>query len=123
MTCQYKFENGETIQIAVTDSGALEADAALVVARIKRLPPGKFVLPADSVIAATFSTSYRAADETFARGWTFTLHPTDAEPAPAGSYRPADLAPGLYHFDFTVSEAGGTWKSLPAILDIREAAS
>ena len=114
-------QRGETFSIPVTDSGARAGDEALVTGKIKLAAspayarsPGAAIVPSGRDPAATFVTTFRAADSAFAAGWTFVLHPSVT----------AGLACGLYQFDFAVTLGpDDTYISDPALVRITEPAS
>lgn len=90
----YERQRGETIVIAVYDTGAEPGDETTVVAGMKPVQPGTYpAQPAPmSVVARTFITTFRPADAALPKGWDFEL--------PAA--QTATLSPGLYQFDVTV---------------------
>ena len=106
-TVHYTFQRGETIEIPVTDDGAVEGEESLIRGALKPFPSGKWEIPA-GLTATALTTEFRAADESFAKGWTFTLA-ADAS---------ADLTTGFYQFDYTLTFDGSedVVKGPPAIV-------
>lgn len=116
MTVRYIRQRGETIVIAVTDTGAEPGGEATVTAGIKPIVPGSY--PAqpspNSSEKIAFSAYFRPAVAELGAGWDFEL--------PAA--QSVNLAPGLYQFDFAISPAEGErFISDPAFVSIMEPAS
>lgn len=112
----YERQRGETIVIAVYDTGAEPGDEGTVTAGMKPVQPGTY--PAEpapmSVVARTFTTTFRPADANFPKGWDFELSAAES----------ATLSPGIYQFDVTVWLAADDPHTSPAqYIKIMEPAS
>lgn len=118
---QYTRQRGETIVIAVTDSGAEPGDESTVTAGIKRVVTD--IYPAQPMPNTdpqkTFTITFRPATGNddpvqVGKGWDFELSAAEC----------ATLTPGLYQFDFSITAAPGErFISDPAYITILEPAS
>lgn len=110
----YERQRGETIVIAVYDTGAEPGDEPKVTAALKPVHPGTSEPAPLSVVARTFTTNFRPADGSYGKGWDFEL--------PAA--QTADLLPGTYQFDICVELSPGDPVISPAhYVKLKEPAS
>jgi hypothetical protein len=88
---------GETITIAVADSGAQPGGEALVASSLRAIPKGRVAPMPGSPDAASMAIAYRAANASFPAGWLLTLAAGDC----------AALAAGTYLIDLKITDASG----------------
>ena len=77
---------GETIVIAVADSGAQPGGQALVASGLRAIPAGRTAPLPTTRDAASMAIAYRPADAEFPAGWLLTLSAADSAALPSGNY-------------------------------------
>jgi hypothetical protein len=82
----YTRYRGETIVIAVADTGAQPGGEALIASSLRPIAPGRGS-PLPSVPdAASLAIAYRVATSAFPAGWLLTLDAAECAALPAGNY-------------------------------------
>ena len=77
---------GETITIAVADTGAEPGGATLVASSMRPIAPGRAWPFPSAPDAASMAIAYRAANGSFPAGWLLTLDAAACSALPAGNY-------------------------------------
>lgn len=105
---------GETIVIAVADSGAQPGGQLLVASSLRPIPAGRAAPSATARDAASMAIAYRAANGNFPVGWLLTLDAADC----------AALPPGNYLIDLKITDGSGTVTiTNPAVVMLAEPAT
>lgn len=77
---------GETITIAVADTGAHPGGEALIASSLRPIASGRSRPISAAPDAATMTVAYRVANGGFPSGWLLTLDAADSAALPAGNY-------------------------------------
>ncbi|MDE2302424.1 MAG: hypothetical protein KGK11_07665 [Sphingomonadales bacterium] len=110
----YARVRGETIAIALTDSGAVPGGEALLASALRPIPPGHVAPLANVPDAAPMTIAYRAAGAGLPAGWLLTLDAATSATLPAGRYL----------IDLRVTDASGTVTiTSPALVLLSEPAT
>lgn len=105
---------GETITIAVADTGALPGEEALVSSSLRAIPQGRAAPLPGTPAAARLAVAYRPANASFPIGWLLTLDAADC----------AALHPGTYLIDLRITDStGAVTITDPAIVMLAEPAT
>ncbi len=82
----YTRYRGETITIAVADSGAQPGGEAQIASRLRAIRSGRAAPMPGTPDAAGMAIAYRPANGSFPVGWLLTLDAADCAALPAGNY-------------------------------------
>jgi hypothetical protein len=105
---------GETIMIAVADTGAQPGGEALIASSMRPIPAGRAAPMAAAPDAASMVIAYRPANADFPAGWLLTLAAADCAALPAGNYL----------IDLRITDGLGTVTiTAPAVVMLAEAAT
>ncbi len=105
---------GETITIAVADTGAQPGGEALMASSLRAILPGRAAPMPNSPDAAGMAITYRAANGRFPSGWLLTLNAADCAALPAGNYL----------IDLKITDGSGVVTiTTPAVVMLAEPAS
>ena len=105
---------GETITIAVADTGALPGGAGQIASSLRALRPGRTAPLPGVPDSAGMAVSWRAANDAFPVGWLLTLAAADCPALPAGNYL----------IDLRITDGSGTVTiTRPAVVMLAEPAT
>ena len=82
----YTRYRGETITIAVADSGAQPGGEAVIASSLRPIVPGHSAPLPTAPDAASMAIAYRDANARFPVGWLLTLDASDCAALPSGNY-------------------------------------
>jgi hypothetical protein len=82
----FTYQRGETISLALDAVTGDPASVGAVTAQLKFVPPGRTVVPAGALAAATFAVSTRAATIDYPAGWTLTISAATSAALSVGNY-------------------------------------
>jgi hypothetical protein len=77
---------GETITIALADTGAQPGGEALIASSMRPITSGRVAPMPTAPDAASMAIAYRAANGSFPVGWLLTLDAVSCATLPAGDY-------------------------------------
>jgi hypothetical protein len=105
---------GETITIAVADTGAVPGGEALIASSLRAIPSGRNAPTPGSPDAASMVITYRPANASFPVGWLLTLDAADC----------GALAAGKYLLDLKITDGSGAVTiTSPAMVMLAEPAT
>ena len=82
----YTRYRGETLTIAVADTGAQPGGEASIASALRPIPPGRGAPLPGTPDAASMAISFRSANTDFPVGWLLTLAAADCALLPSGDY-------------------------------------